>query len=160
MGHRVSELIFLDENGLSPDLTRFLYEFETIGTKNSPVFLYLKSGSGHGLENSSDVTYIFQMLEDAQEQAQHILKNRDPEKVYLELPEKAKVCRKVTTDSLQVCATLVEQHQFLYKVRVQQIYRILTSYLRVGWLSSTIWTRRWQRRTNVGSDSGWIMTKW
>uniref|UniRef100_A0A1I7TWI2 ATG11 domain-containing protein n=1 Tax=Caenorhabditis tropicalis TaxID=1561998 RepID=A0A1I7TWI2_9PELO len=107
--------IILDESGVAPDGVKNLSDFNGIGTPTCPVYLFLKSGFERDTQNCSDVTYIFQMIDDAVEQAQYILKNEDPLKVYMELPERAKNCRKVCGESLQMCATLVEQHRFLHK---------------------------------------------
>uniref|UniRef100_A0A8R1DE81 ATG11 domain-containing protein n=1 Tax=Caenorhabditis japonica TaxID=281687 RepID=A0A8R1DE81_CAEJA len=115
VGHRVSDLIILDENGSAPDPKTLLCDFPTIGTSAAPVYLFLKSGTSGDGHLSSDVTYVFQMIDDAVDQAQYVLKTKDPLKVYMELPEKAKDCRSVCTQTLQTCATLVEQHRYLHK---------------------------------------------
>lgn len=127
VGHRISDLILLDETGAAPDGNKFLSDFEFMGTATSPVYLFLKSGTDRENHNCSDVTYIFQMIDDAVEQAQYVLKNQDPLKVYMELPERAKNCRKVCGESLQMCATLVQQHRFLHKGWLALINNLDTS---------------------------------
>ncbi|CAI2357485.1 unnamed protein product [Caenorhabditis sp. 36 PRJEB53466] len=113
--HRLSDLILLDESGIAPEGNKFLCELPEVGTTASPVYLFLKSGTDRENHNCSDATYIFQMIDDAVEQASYVLKNKDPVKVYMELPDRAKVCRKVCSESLQTCATLTEQHRYLHK---------------------------------------------
>lgn len=90
VGHRISDLTFLDESGTTPDGNKSLAEISTLGTETSPVYFFLKSGNERENHNGSDVTYIFQMIDDAVDQAQYVLKNQDPLKIYMELPERAK----------------------------------------------------------------------
>ncbi|KAF1748285.1 hypothetical protein GCK72_024752 [Caenorhabditis remanei] len=115
VGHRISDLIILDENGTAPDGNKALADLSAYGNATAPVYLFLKSGTDRENHNCSDVTYIFQMIDDAVEQAQYVLKYEDPLKIYMELPERARTCKKVCGESLQMCATLVQQHRFLHK---------------------------------------------
>lgn len=131
VGHRIADLIILDETGASPDGNKNLSDYDTIGNATNPVYLFLKSGNDREKDNCSDVTYIFQMIDDAVEQAQYVLKNPDPLKIYMELPDRAKNCRKVCGESLQMCATLVQQHRYLHKGWLALINNLDTSVSRM-----------------------------
>lgn len=66
---RVTDLqTFLDESGTTPDGNKSLAEISTLGTETSPVYFFLKSGNERENHNGSDVTYIFQMIDDAVDQ--------------------------------------------------------------------------------------------
>ncbi|PIC19052.1 hypothetical protein B9Z55_024731 [Caenorhabditis nigoni] len=127
VSHRITDLIILDENGVAPDGTKNLASYSTIGCSTNPVYLFLKSGTDRENHNCSDVTYIFQMIDDAVEQSQYVLKTSDPLKIYMELPDRAKNCRKVCGESLQMCATLVQQHRWLHKGWLALINNLDTS---------------------------------
>lgn len=130
VSHRIADLIILDEAGVAPDGNKHLADYPTMGIATCPVYLYLKGGFEKDTHNS-EVTYIFQKIDDAVEQAQYILQNEDPLRIYMDLPERAKNCRKVTGDILQTCATFVQQHRFLHKGWLALINNLDTSVSRM-----------------------------